>query len=295
MPATVHPVSDILGAEIRGIDPRKPLDAKDVAIIEKAFLDHLVLRFRDAPLDAKVLAAFARHFGDLQPHVQRRFQHPEVPDVVMMQNVDEGGKFDITAASRGAMEKLRDGWHSDLSYDPVPAKATLLHSIEVPSHGGNTCFANMYKAYEMLPDRLKQRLRGLRAEFSYGYNSRNKLTNVAAASLDKEGKENTTVTHPVICVHPVTRRPAIYVNPLMTVRIQGVSEAESDALLDELFDWIDRDEFRWEHEWRVGDTLLWENRAGVMHCGRLDYPRDERRIFVRTTVRGQPSEMYQAA
>ena len=117
---------------------------------------------------------------------------------------------------------------------------------------------------------------------------------MAASSLDAQGRKSTTVVHPVVCVHPVTRRPAIYVNPLIAERIVDVPEAESEVILDDLFDWIDRPAFRWEHEWQIGDTLMWENRGGLMHCGRLDYPRDERRRFIRTTVRGQPIEIHVA-
>lgn len=267
----------------------------EIAAIEQAFLDHMVLRIRGQALSVRELAAFSGHFGELQPHVQRKFQHPEDPNVVEMRNYGDDGKFNLAAASRGSMERLRDGWHSDLSYDSVPAKATLLHALEIPDHGGNTVFTDTHTAYETLPDAAKRRIAGLRAEFSYGGNMRNKFTGMAASSLDKDGQENTTVTHPVVCVHPVTRRPAIYVNPLVTVRILELPEAESDALLDELYDWIDRPAFRWEHEWRLGDTIMWENRGGAMHCGRIDYPRDQRRHMIRTTVRGQTIEAHVAA
>lgn len=294
MTVTVTPLGDGFAAGIEAVDMARPLAAEDFASIEQAFQDYRVLRFRGRPLTVSELSAFSSYFGDLQPHVQRKFQHPEDPNVVEMRNFDEAGKFDLAAASRGALEEVRDGWHSDLSYDPVPAKATFLHALEIPSRGGNTCFTDTHAAYADLPDRLKRRLAGLKAEFSYGANRRNAGTNLAAKSLDKEGKESTTVVQPVICVHPATRRPAIYVNPLMTQRILDVPETESDDLLDELFEWITRPAYRWEHEWRIGDTLMWENRGGVMHCGRLNYPRNERRRFIRTTVRGQAIEMHAA-
>ncbi len=152
-----------------------------------------------------------------------------------------------------------------------------------------------YAAYEVLPETNRKRIAGLRAVFSHGGNTRNKFTGMAASSLDKDARETTTVIHPVACVHPVTQRPAIYVNPLVTERIVDLPEAESDALLDELYDWIDRPEFHWEHEWWLGDTLMRENRGGLMHCGRLDYPRDQRRRLIRTTERGQAIEANAAA
>ena len=292
MGITVTPLGEYLGAEINGVDLRHNLAADDVAAIEQAFVDYQVLRFRSQQLTAQELAAFSAQFGDLQPHVQRKFQHPEEPNVVEMRNYDNNGNFDIAAASRGSMKRLRDGWHSDLSYDPIPAKATLLHAVQIPNRGGNTAFTSTHAAYDSLQDVMKIRLAGLRAEFSYGGNTRNKFTSLAANSLDKEGRESTTVTHPVICVHPVTRRPAIYVNPLITVRILEMAEAESEALLAELYDRIDQPKFHWEQEWQLGDTLMWENRGGSMHCGRIDYPRDQQRRMIRTTVRGQPIEPH---
>ena len=295
MGITVTPLGKYLGAEVNGIDICTPLAPDDIATIEQAFLDCQVLRFRGQQLTVPELAAFSAHFGDLQPHVQRKFQHPEDPNVVEMRNYDDDGNFDLAAASRGSMERLRDGWHSDLSYDSVPAKATLLHALKIPDRGGNTVFTSTHAAYDSLPDAMKKRLSGLRAEFSYGGNTRNKFTNLAANSLDKASRESTTVIHPVVCAHPLTGRPAIYVNPLITVRILEMGEAESDALLDELYDWIDRPEFQWEHEWRLGDTLMWENRGGSMHCGRIDYPRDQHRHMIRTTVSGQPIEAHVTA
>jgi taurine dioxygenase len=127
-----------------------------------------VLLFRGQPLSPPELTAFARQFGPLQPHVQRKYQHPDAPEVVIMTNRNADGSFDDAGAHRGAMEATRDGWHSDLSYDPVPAKATLLHAVEIPSRGGNTCFANVAKLYEDLPADLKARIDGREAEFWYG-------------------------------------------------------------------------------------------------------------------------------
>ena len=282
-----------VGAVVSGLDITAPLDADSVAAIERAFQDRRVLLFRDQPLDVHQLVRFSANFGILQPHVQRSYQHPDAPEIVVMSNVDKEGRFNEAGARRGAAENLREGWHSDLSYDPIPAKATFLHAQEIPSRGGNTCFTDTAGAYAALSDSLKSRLSGRMAEFQYGGHSRNKLTGLAASTLDQSSQ--TIATHPAICAHPQTGIASIYANPLMATRILGVPAAESEALLEELFDWIDRPEFRWEHEWRIGDTLMWENRGGVMHSGRLDYPLDERRIFIRTTVRGEAIKQHQAA
>lgn len=282
-----------VGAEVIGVDMAKPLSPDTVARLEQAFLDHQVLLFRDQPLTAQQLADFSAHFGPLQPHVQRRFRHPEVDEVVFMRNVDDQGNFDEAGARRGAYEKTRDGWHSDLSYDEIPAKATLLHSLEIPSSGGNTCFADAYRAFADMPEALKQRAVGLTAEFVYGGNTSNEGIEKAQSSLDDEAKAAPAVRHPVICRHPTTGKPAIYVNPVIATRIVDLPDDEGKALMAELFDWLDKPAYRWEQEWRVGDTLMWANLGGVMHMGRFDYPIHERRIFIRTTVRGAAIEPYQ--
>ena len=176
----------------------------------------------------------------------------------------------------------------------MPAKATLLHSIDIPSSGGNTCFSNAHLAYESLDAGFKSELDGLTAQFVYGGHHRNKSTNIAASTLDRAGQQAAHAMHPVICEHPGSGLPAIYVNPLMTTRVNGVSEKDSEGILNQLFDALDEQAFRFEHEWQVADTLLWDNRGGLMHTGRLDYPRDEARRFIRTTVSGAPIKPYRA-
>ncbi|MEM7255195.1 MAG: TauD/TfdA family dioxygenase [Pseudomonadota bacterium] len=291
MNVSISPFDAGCGAEVIGVDPRTSVEPDVVSAIDQALVEYGVLLIRERPLTAQQLTEFSRRFGPVQPHVQRAYQHPDVPEVVLMTNRRADGSFDEVGARRGAIENTRDGWHSDLSYDPVPAKATLLHAVEIPSHGGNTCFANVFRAYEALDPQLKSQLDGLSAEFTLGANMRNPKAAVAAGNLDTEGKKSAAV-HPVINEHPVSGRPAIYANPLLCNRILNVPAEQSAALLNQVFDTIDRPEFRWEHHWRVGDTLMWDNRGGTMHCGRLDYPRNEARRFIRTTVTGGPTVGY---
>ena len=285
----IHAISGALGAEVVGVDPRVPLPPEMAGAIEGALVEYGVLLFRGKPMTPKGLAAFSGHFGALQPHVQRVYRDPEAPEVVVMTNQRPDGSFDETGARRGAIEDVRYGWHSDLSYDANPAKATLLHATNVPSSGGNTCFSNAFAAYSALPESTRERLRGLKALFVYGTSQRNRSLVVAAKSLDAEQR----AVHPVVAAHPVSGRPAIYANPLVAFGIVDTDQDEGDVLLNELYDALDRPEFRWEHEWSVGDTLMWDNRGGTMHCGRLDYPRDELRRFIRTTVTGGPIRPFE--
>jgi taurine dioxygenase len=266
------------------------LDSKDLQTLDAALAQYGVLVFSGQALSARQLADFSAHFGVLQPHVQRAYQHPDVPEIVLMTNRKADGSFDEAGARRGAIEATRDGWHSDLSYDPLPAKATLLHALELPSSGGNTCFTNAALAYAGLPQELQVELRGVRAEFNYGGHQRNKSAKIAASALDQAGRLAAHAVHPIINAHCASGLAAIYANPLMTTRVFDVSPARSEQILEILFDALDQPEYRFEHEWHLGDTLLWDNRGGVMHTGRLDYPRNEARRFLRSTVRGAPIE-----
>lgn len=292
MAVQIRPSGAACGAEVAGVDMQADLPAADIAALEQALLDHGVLVFRDQPLTPHALASFSARFGPLQPHVQRAYQHPDVPEIVVMTNRKADGTFDEAGARRGAIENTRDGWHSDLSYDPVPAKATLLHAQALPGSGGNTCFTNARRAFADLPLDIKQRVIGRTAAFTYGGHQRNQSAAKAASALDASGKATSQAEHPVINAHVATGEPAIYVNPLITTAILEVDHADSEALLETLFDALDRPAYRFEHEWRLGDTLMWDNRGGIMHTGRLDYPRDQLRQFIRTTVSGAAIEPY---
>ncbi len=289
------PLSEACGAEVVGLDVARPMEDQDVTLIEDAFNRHKVLLFRQQPMTAEQLVAFSTNFGELQAHVQRSYRHPDAPEVVHMTNRKPDGGFDEVGASRGAAPHTRDGWHSDLSFEAEPAKATLLHAVDIPDRGGNTCFSNTAMAYDALPSDLKRRLNGLRAEFVYGQAKRNRLAAKAAEGLDAEAKASTVTVHPVVVRHAATGEPGIYVNPYTTSRILDVPEKESEALLRALSDQIESEAFRWEHVWSVGDTLMWDNRGGLMHAGRMDYPRDQARRFIRTTVRGGPLASYERA
>lgn len=293
MNVRITKLGEACGAEVTGVELKAPLSSEVVAVLDDAFLTHGVLVFREQPLSATELVRFSRHFGELQAHVQRAYQHPEEPEVVVMTNRKQDGTFDDVGARRGAVENPSDGWHSDLSYDDKPGKATLLHALEVPSRGGNTCFANVHAAYESLPAALRAEIVGLQAEFRLGTGMRSPLGAKAAENLDEAGRRSVAV-HPIVNVHPETGRPGIYVNPLITSHVLGVSAQRGETLLKRLFEAIDDPRHHWEHRWTVGDTLMWDNRGGTMHCGRLDYPRTEARRFIRTTVRGGPTRALRA-
>ena len=269
----VRRVGKALGAEILGVNPVVPLAAADVARIEQAFVDHLVLRFRDAPMSIPQLRDFGRQFGPLREHIAKTYRDQDVPEVVIMTNQDAQGNFDAVGAGRGV------GWHSDGTFEAIPPKATVLHAIALPDRGGNTMFANMYLAYDTMPADLKRRIENLNAVFRLRGRKQKTQGIVSADDL----KRMSDVLHPVCRVHPVSGKKSIFVNPHHTLNIADMPDEESEALLEEIFAWCTREEFQWEQEWRVGDTIMWENRS-AWHSGRPDYPRDQLRKFYRTTI-----------
>ncbi len=273
----IEDIAGPIGADVRGVHPDRPLADGARAAIEEAFVRRLVLRFRAMPLTPSQLVAFAGQFGELQPHIAKRYRLPEAPEVVLMVNQDEQGNFDPVGAERGV------GWHSDLAYDWTPAKATFLHAVAIPDRGGNTSFLNAHLAWETMPDELRRRVDGKLAVYRNG----GRLGLNQGITPNAEDRPD-DVVHPVIRVHPVSGRKSVYANPYHAVCIVGMNRSESDALLDELFAWCVQERFCWHQHWQVGDTLLWENRS-AWHSGNLDYPLDQLRKFYRTTVRGTPT------
>ena len=262
-----------LGAEILGWYPGMPIADADFRAIDQAFLDNLVLRFRGPVLAPQAFRDFAARFGPLRPHVAKSYRDAAFPEIVNMTNQDAQGNYDAVGAGRGV------GWHSDGTFEPLPPKGTMLHALALPDYGGNTLFANMVLAYERMPEKLRSRVEGLTARCRLRGRKHHTQGIVAAEDLSKMKD----VFHPVIRVNPETGRKSVFVNPHHIVCIEGMPDADSEALLAEIFEWCTREEFQWQQEWRVGDTVIWENRS-AWHCGRADYPKNQLRKFMRTTI-----------
>jgi alpha-ketoglutarate-dependent taurine dioxygenase len=267
----VTPLSPALGAEIRGVDLSTPLDQATVAAIRAAWLEHLVILFRGQALGVDDHLRFCQGFGAIELTRTTRRQGREVPGVLYVANRTRDGFQGI----------LPDGemqFHTDQCYYELPIAATTLFAIEIPAQGGNTLFANAYRAYESLPDALKARLDGLRALNVYDYAAN------ATIRATEPSPDAPRYVHPVVRTHPETGRKAIYVNRLMTDHIVGLGEAESRALLEILFDAVERPEHIYEHAWRPGDLAMWDNRC-TLHA-RTDFDPAEARVLRRVAVRG---------
>jgi taurine dioxygenase len=279
MPITVTPTAAALGAEVGGIDLRRIGDS-EFAAIHRAWLDHLVLLFRGQALSDDDMIAFSRRFGDLDfAPIQengRRFVDGH-PEIYVVSNVMENG---IAIGSLGAGEAV---WHTDMSYLEDPPKASMLYAIEIPPAGGNTGFTNMYRAYEALPDALKQRVAGRRVKHDGTYNSGGYVRQGVTPTDDP--REAPGMYHPLVCAHPETGRKCLYLGRRRNAYIEGLALAESEALLDEVWHYATRDELTWYNTWRVGDVVLWDNRC-TMHR-RDPFDASSRRIMHRTQMKGE--------
>jgi taurine dioxygenase len=265
-----RPLSPAIGVEVLGIDLSKPLDDDRFNAIRTIWESNCVLLFRQQTLGDEAQLAFAARFG--KPALVNR-----AGAILYISNIRENGKL-IGALPDGEMH-----FHSDQCYVERPAMATMLYAMEIPSHGGNTLFANGFRAYEALPDELKRKLAGKLAlnafdhNGSYGGNATLRSVNLAPGAKQ--------YAHPVFRTHPANGRKALYVNRLMTQCIQGLPENESCEILEFLFDHQERSEFVYEHIWKPGDLLVWDNRS-CLHA-RTDFSAAERRKLRRVTVQGE--------
>jgi taurine dioxygenase len=213
-------------------------------------------------------------------HVRRRENYKRDPGGIfdtpfmLVTNIVENGK---------ALGVFGDGemwFHHDTSYYPQPHRATLLYSMKLPSWGGNTCFSNMYKAYDNIPRSLRDRLEGRKVLQVHDYKRRERL------DLDKIDLD--AVRHqwqPIFITHPATGRKALYISRLMSAQIEGLSKQESEAALEQLFQISEDPASVYEHAWQLGDLVIWDNWASI-HA-RKDFPRDEPRLMRRLTIEGQ--------
>ena len=277
--ATIVPSGLPLGAEIQGLDLKNiSTDAFD--LIHSAWLDHLVLLFRAQQLHDQDLIRFSRQFGELDwapvQETGRRFVEGH-PEIYVVSNVVENG---TPIGSLGAGEAV---WHTDMSYQEIPPKASMLYALEVPPAGGNTYFSNMYAAYDSLPAALRDRISSLTVKHDATYNSGGYLRQGMEAVDDP--LTSAGVYHPLVTTHPETGRRALYLGRRRNAYIGGLAREESEALLDELWRYATRDELAWHNQWRPGDLVLWDNRC-TMHR-RDAFDQSSRRILHRTQIKGE--------
>ena len=287
---TVRPTGAALGADIEGVDLAQQLSPEIVGAIKQAWSDHLVLRFRGQRLDDEQLMRFSAHFGELDwapiiaaLRVKVRGEDRYVDSaeegrryISVISNVIENGK---AIGALGAYEAI---WHTDMSYNPEPPCASALYALEVPPSGGDTGFANMYLAYETLPEELRRRAEGRLCRHDASRNSAGELRRGFAEVSDP--RQASGIDHPIIRTHPVTGRKTIFLGRRRNAYIQGLDLEESERLLDALWAHATRSELTWYQQWRVGDLVLWDNRC-VMHR-RDEFDPNSRRLMHRSQIKG---------
>ena len=265
----VQPVTAVIGAEVRGADLENLIDSQ-FAEIEQAFTDYLVLFFRDQPpLSPEAHVAFAKRFGELH-------MHPIAPG--------PNGHPEIMTIHADANSKYADGnnWHTDVSCDVEPPLGSCLQLRVLPPVGGDTLFANMYSAYETLSPKMQGFLSDKTAihESEHVYRGR-----YADRGVDDTGKVYPSAEHPVVRTHPRSLRQALYVNPSFTTKINGLTTAESKAILQMLYAHQQRPEFQVRFKWSENAIAFWDNRC-TQHFAIWDYWPNER-LGHRVTVRGE--------
>lgn len=265
----VTPLSPALGAQIHGIDAAA-IDDAGFERVRTAWLEHLVLLFRNQRLDDRALVDFTSRFGELEeaPLFGGRRYVEEHPEVMIISNVAVDGR------EIGSLGNAEAFWHTDLNFVEEPPAASCLFAHEVPPTGGDTGFANMYSAFEALPQDAAARIAGRRIRHDARFNSAGYLREVRVPDT----------LHPIVRRHPETLRNALYLGRRAHARIEDMAVDESDVLLDMLWAHATSDAFTWHHQWRAGDLLIWDNRC-TLHR-RDSFDASQRRVMHRTQTRG---------
>ncbi len=275
---TVIPTGAALAADVVGVDLAQPIAPELFAQIRKAWNDNLVLRFRGQQLDDPAFLNFARLFGELDRapiHAGKDVVNP-YPEITVMSNIKVNGK------SIGNLGHYEAVWHTDMSYNDLCPIGSALYAIEVPPVGGNTGFANMYRAYDTLSADLKREIMGKTCRHDSSRNS--------AGELRKGFKEVTApseapgANHPIIRTHPETKRNALFLGRRQSAYINGLPLDKSEDLLNRLWAHATQKEFEWYQVWQVGDLILWDNRCAMHRRDAFDA--NTRRLMHRTQIRG---------
>ena len=254
-------LSDVLGAEILGVDIGSPGIAAAMDVIEQALLDHHLLVFPDQHIADDDIASFARRFGEVSDQIFRQADGKPLSPVHSISNLDASGK-----PSKNPYLVANYQWHTDHAFRARPSSMTFLYGLEIPPVGGDTEWADMTKAYDALPETARRRIDGLRVEHSYEY-IRRTVTDRPAS--EDEQRDAPPVTHPLVRTHAQTGRRSLYLG-MYCSRIIGLPDDEGRELLDELLAHATRPQFVYRHVWRKHDLVMWDNRC-LLHRANTNF------------------------
>ncbi len=276
MEFTARNMGDKFACEIIGLNLWEKPDEKTVKSLRTLLRAHGVLIFRRQCLSEDEFADFSSTFGSLELTVRRDWASTLRPEVGIISNLK-----DSTGKPIGGLGDGEVLWHSDQSYILDPATGAGLHAVEIANTGGATRWANLEMAYEALPERLKLAVDGKSAVFRYakrlaGFKGTDRMV------PSQEQHRIADVIHPIVHADPVTGRKSLYLDPTTTIGIVGMDDAAANALLDEITEFVTRPEFVYQHEWRVGDVIIWDN--GFLLHQRDSFPETEKRLMKRTTM-----------
>jgi taurine dioxygenase len=271
----VKPLSQAVGAEVQGVDLRRPLSDDEFQTIRSAFLTHGVVILRNQHLNEEQFVSFAQRFAPLESYEStlKEFLKPDYPDIIVLSNIVENGvKLGVSDAGQY--------WHTDRSYVAKPAWSSVLYALRVPHNEagepiGDTIFASAAAAAAALPVNERRELEQMKARHEYVFR------------FTKPNDSMPGVEHPLFISHPVTGAPILYVNEGFTKNLVGVPEETSKEMLAKLYAFVARDEFTYRHKWRVGDVLMWDNYS-TQHRAVGDYGPHQPRLMWRTTIQGFP-------
>jgi taurine dioxygenase len=272
-------ITPAIGVELHGVDVSGNLPQSLVQRIKDGLRDRLVVRLRGQKLSDPELIAFSRLLGELDPPGPNPYGAPflpEFPELNVISNVVENGR---PIGNLGAGEAV---WHADLTYINTPPQASVLYSLEIPLEGGATYFANMNAAYEALPTDLKERIGGMAAMHDASLNSAGMLRRGYKEVTDP--RQTVGAQHPIVWTNPETGRKSLFLGRRKNSYVLGLPLAESEALLDDLWDRATKSAFVMKHEWQVGDILIWNNLC-TLHR-RDPFDSNARRVLHRTQIRG---------
>lgn len=283
MTITVKARHPALGAEIGGIDMRRPLEAATVRAIRDAWTRHLVLVFPGQHITDQEHVAFTRHFGEPEIFHQKslNLRSDRVKEIFLVSNVDENDRLmQPDEPSQKQLSSSRQ-WHTDSSYRPMPSTGSLLHGIEISRTGGITQFINMYMVYDDLPESLRRQVEGRRARHDFGMLHR--LTGAPAPTPEEQARMP-PVWHPMVRRHPESGRKSLYISSIYNDQVEGLDDGAARRLIEELSEFAAQPKYMYRHVWAPHDVLMWDNRCTV-HAVTPHDP-GERRVMHRTTIVG---------
>ncbi len=273
----VRPLTEAFVAEVGGVDLSNDVSDHDFAAIHDAFLRFQVLLFRDQELTPTRHVEFARGFGEVQMHVLNQYHHDEHPELFFLSNLDDHGQPSGQHPDRGTLY-----WHTDGSWTKRTTKATLIYSVEVPREGGETHFADSYRAYESLPEVMKRRIAGFRAIHNLDFSRTRR--HGEDPMTEAQRRRAPAIDHPVVRIHPETGRKCLFLGD-HAEHILGLGYGEGRALIEEMNALATRPEFVYRHQWQPRELIVWDNRCVLHRATSFDTAR-ERRVMRRATVLG---------